>query len=141
MSSRVSEQDRRIYAEIANCLLPACGEFESAQAAGVAGAVLDDILGWRPDIAPDLLRGLVKSRDVPAQEAVVRLASEDPESYAAIRLAVFGAYYLNGGVRAVLGYRGQENRPVAEDEIPDYLADNLLGPVKAMPRRWRNPEP
>lgn len=136
--SRISEQDRTLYRALADVLMPAHGALPAASDAGVAGAMLDRILEWRPDLAPDLLRGLHACRSLDAADALGKLESQDRAAFDAIRFAVLGAYYLDADVMRAIGYRGQESRAVPENETPDYLDVGLLDAVIARGSIWRN---
>ena len=43
--------------------------------------------------------------------------------------AVAGAYFLNPDVRRLIGYPGQERRPIEAKDPPDYEQDGLLASV------------
>lgn len=130
MSGRVGDADRIIYRALADCLLPASDAMPAASDVMVAGEMLDKVLEWRPDIAPDLLRGVAASRDVEPAAALDGLQVADPDAYRAIRTAALGAYFMAPAVRAALGYGGQQSRPVSVDETPDYFVPGLLDPVR-----------
>jgi hypothetical protein len=135
--SRLSDQDRAVFRGLADELLPAHGTLPAASAADVAGPILDRILQWRPDLAPDLLRGVAASRSLGARDALVALEQHDRSAFDAIRFAVLGAYFQHADVMRALAYRGQESRPVAEDETPDYLQQSLLDAVIERGAIWR----
>jgi hypothetical protein len=137
MSTLVSERDRDVYRGIVDQLLPATGALPAASAAGVCGEMLDKILGWRPDLTKDLLRGLAAVRELTPADAIAWLEAHDAAAYHAIRLAALGAYYLDPAVRQAIGYPGQQSRPAPADERPDYLASGLLDPVKRRGPIWR----
>lgn len=135
--SRLSVGDHAVYRGLVDALLPASGSMPAAGDAAVAGDMLDRILGWRPDLAPDLLRGITRVREMAPQAALQLLEANDLEAFTAIRLAALGAYYLDPSVMKAIGYPGQQSRPVPPDETPDYLATGLLGPVVARGAIWR----
>jgi hypothetical protein len=137
--SRLSPADRAIYRALADALVPAFGALPAASRVGVADDGVDRVLGWRPDIAGDLLRAVAKSRSLPPDDALAALERDDPEALKALRLAVLGAYYLDRGVMEVLGYGGQPSRPVQDGETPDFLNSPLLAPVIARGAIWRDP--
>jgi hypothetical protein len=137
MSAPLSDEDRRVYRGIVDALLPATGRLPAASAAGVADAMLDQILNWRPDIIGDWMRGVRSAANLLPAEALKRLETQDQPAYAAIRLTALGAYYLDPAVMAALGYRGQESRLVPPDEIADYEAAGLLESVRARGPVWR----
>jgi hypothetical protein len=57
------------------------------------------------------------------------LNSENPKALATIGLIASAAYYMAPKVRELIGYPGQERRPIDPDAPPDYMQDNLLQPV------------
>jgi hypothetical protein len=140
MSSRLSERDREVYRRLADELLPASGKWPAASTAGDSGASPEQILDWRPDLAPDLLRGLSAVRDMPPGEALAWLSAYDAPAYQAFRLTVLGGYYLQPAVRSAMGYPGQENRPVPAGERPDYQTPGLLDAVASRGPIWRSDE-
>jgi hypothetical protein len=135
--SRLSDRDRDVYRGLVDALLPASGALPAASEAGVAGDMLDRILGWRPDLIADLLRGIASVRYLAPEAALKRLEAEDQAAFGAIRLTALGAYYLHPAVMRAIGYTGQQSRPVAPDESPDYLAPGLLEPVVERGPIWR----
>jgi hypothetical protein len=135
--SRLSESDHAVYRGLVNVLLPASGSMPAAGQVAVAGEMLDRILGWRPDLAPELLRGIAKVREMEPEAALQLLENDDLEAFTAIRLAALGAYYLDPSVMEAIGYSGQQSRPVPSDETPDYLEAGLLEPVAARGAIWR----
>jgi len=56
-----------------------------------------------------------------------------------IGLVASSTYHLMPGVRAIMGYRGQEHRPAGEAEEHDYLRDDLLQPVIDRGPIYRDP--
>jgi hypothetical protein len=138
--SRVSDADRAVYRALADALLPAHGSLPAASAADVAGANFDRILAWRPDLAPDILRGIAAARSRDPQTALQTLDENDRAAFEAIRFAVLGAYYLDAKVMQAIGYRGQESRPVPDNETADYLAGGILDAVIARGTIWRKAE-
>jgi len=138
MNGSLSDADRTVYRALIDALLPASGPLPAASAAGGADGMLDRLLEWRPDLSADLKRGLAAVRELPPAAAIAWLESRDAEAFQAIRLAAFGNYYLDPGVRQALGYPGQQSRPLVADEKPDYLTSGVLEPVIARGSIWRN---
>jgi hypothetical protein len=91
----------------------------------VSEALLDRVAAARPDLLDELGRVLGTPVGEPS-EFVARLRGEDLPGYRALRLVVAGAYYLDAGVRARLGYPGTEPYPVRVSEYPEYVAEGLL---------------
>jgi hypothetical protein len=119
--------ERRLLCELANVLIPAGEGFPSASDAGVAGAGLDQVLSFRPDLADGLKRLLAAARGRSAAEFIAELQRNDPVGFGLLAEFVPGAYFLNPSVREKLGYAGQTPRPI--DPHPDYLDDGLLQSV------------
>jgi hypothetical protein len=116
---------RRRLDALADDLVPAADGMPPASAVGVAGALLDRVLAVRPDLAPALQR-VLEAPPALGHGWLAALRERDPEGAAALLVAVAGAYYLDDGVRALLGYPGQEPRPVNPFDHPAYVAEGLL---------------
>jgi hypothetical protein len=125
MSSRIPEADRQAFARIVDILLPAAHGMPAGQAVGVAAEGLDKVIRLRPDIVPDLLRGI----RLFAQASALDPLQVDAEAWHAVRLAAYGAYYTTAPVQAILRYTGQISQPFDPDETPAYLTDGALRPV------------
>ncbi|MET0547507.1 MAG: hypothetical protein ABWZ40_14505 [Caulobacterales bacterium] len=139
--SWISGPDRDLYSQIADLLLPAFGALPAASDAGAAGAKLDQILGWRPELGPEIKRGLNAVRGLNALEAIQKLETEDEDAFTALKTLVLGAYFIDPEVMKALGYPGQESNPVSPSEDADYLRPGLLDAVKARGPIWRRPNP
>jgi hypothetical protein len=108
-------------------LIPAGDAMPSADEVGVAGALLDRVLAAVPSLAGALTAAL--DADI-AGEDVGRwldgLSARDSAAYRSLGLAVAGAYYLDPGVRARLGYEGQVPQQVRPAAFPEYVEEGLL---------------
>lgn len=123
------EEDRRMYARLADVLIPAKDQYPSASQAGVAGVLLDVVLRSRPDLS-DGLREVLESAQVQnPSEFVFKLEKENPEAFGVLTILVRGAYFMNPTVRRLFGYRGQLAEPIDYEAQPDYLQDDILQPV------------
>lgn len=127
--STLTEQDRATFAAIADVLIPAAEGMPSASQVGVHQAVLDRILALRPDLVENLLRGLRKAAGQDAKAAANLLNKEDAAALSAIGLAASAGYYMDPGVRKLIGYPGQESRPGNPDETPAYVTNGMLKQV------------
>ena len=132
--------DRDVLARLADVLVPAGGGLPSASEAGAAGEGLDRVLAARADLEAELVRVLRAARGREPAQAVAELRRDDAAGFAVLAEVVPGAYFMNAQVRAAIGYRGQEPRPI--DPRPDWLDDGLLqsvidrGPIyRPTPRR------
>ena len=132
MSRRLTEQDRATYARIVTAILPAAHGMPDGNAVGVAQGGLDGVLKLRPELAPDLLRGIRLS----GEGADLAALQADEEAWHAVRICAYGAYYLTPEVQAILHYSGQAAQPFEPDETPDFIASGLLDPVRARGSIW-----
>ena len=119
-----NSDERAVLARLADVLIPAGEGFPAASVAGVANEGLDQVLAFRPDLAAGLKKLLTSAQGRQAAECVTDLRENDPVSFGLLAETVSGAYFLNPSVRARLGYRGQEARPI--DPRPDHLDNGLL---------------
>jgi hypothetical protein len=120
----VTRIDRQRFAALADALIPAAEGMPSASEAGVHREGLDRVLAVRPDLAPELARVLAASAGEP-DEALHRLQRDDDTGFAALGLAVTGAYYTDPSVRRLIGYPGQQYRPELVTGEPDWDAAEL----------------
>ena len=121
--------DRTTLAALADVLIPAADRMPAASEAGAAGEWLDEVLRLRGDLEAPLQGLLERARGVDPPVEVERLEREEPEAFEALATAVAGAYFLNPEVRRLIGYPGQEPRPIEPEEPPDYEQDDLLASV------------
>jgi hypothetical protein len=102
----------------------------SADEVGVAHHLLDRVLAAVPSLAGALTAAL--GPDIAEEDIgpwLDGLSGRDPAAYRSVVLAVAGAYYLDTGVRARLGYKGQVPKPVRTDAFPEYVDEGLLDAV------------
>jgi hypothetical protein len=121
--------DRRTLAALADVLIPAADGMPAASEAGAAGEWLDEVLRVRGDLEAPLHSLLDRARGVDPAAEVERLEREEPDAFEALATAVAGAYFLNPEVRALIGYPGQQRRPIEPEDPPDYEQDGLLASV------------
>ena len=117
---------RRAFGALADLLIPAYKTYPAATSVGVHEKVLDDVLGFRPDLVEAFLRGAALIDTDILSESVNALSKDDPEAFGALSLAASGGYYMTAEVRAVLGYPGQESVTYDAHAVPDYLMDHRL---------------
>jgi hypothetical protein len=118
---------RSRLARVAQVLIPAGDAMPSAGEVGVAGALLDRVLAAVPSLAGALTAAL--DADMAGEDVgpwLDGLSARDPAAYRSLGLAVAGAYYLDPGVRARLGYEGQVPQPVRPAAFPEYVEEGLL---------------
>ena len=125
----VSNDERAVFASLADVLIPAAEGMPAASEVDVQGAMLDRILGLRPDLADAFRRGLAAAAGNPPADAAEALNRDDAEAFGAISIVASAGYYMTPAVRERIGYPGQENRPADPDETPEYVANGMLQQV------------
>ena len=124
--SKLTPDLRASFAAVADFLIPAYKKYPSATSVGVHEKMLDDVLGFRPDIVEAFMRGLTAIDTAVLSDSVNALYKADPDAFNAISLVASGGYYMAPQVREVLGYPGQEAVPYNPHEVPDFLLDHRL---------------
>jgi hypothetical protein len=122
---------RETFRALADVLLPAHGQMPAASAADADGGWLDRVLAARPDLVPVLTRVLPGAAGRDPLSEVRRLKREDPAGFLAVASACAGSYYLNPGIRRLIGYPGQEPSLPEPGEADAELSGGLLNPVVA----------
>jgi hypothetical protein len=112
-------------ARLADALIPAGVDMPSASDVGVAAGLADWALAARGDLINPLSTALSTDFD-DAWARLSELRETAGEAYDALVLLVAAAYYHHPDVRARIGYPGQEARPVAAFDYPEYLSEGLL---------------
>jgi hypothetical protein len=115
----MSPLDRERLGALADVLVPAAVGMPSATEAGVHREGLDRVLVARPDLELVLVRVLAAAAGEPG-DVLRRLQAVDEAGFAALTLAVTGAYYTDPAVRRLIGYPGQEYRPELVTRAPDW---------------------
>lgn len=135
-----SAAEREQFAAIADVLIPEAAGMPSASSVDVAGPMLDHVLALRPDLTPGLRRGLelTKDADGPAR-AAGWLNENDTDALNAIGLIASAIYFMQPGIRKLLGYPGQASRPVRPEEEDDWREGSLLDPVRDRGPIWTRP--
>jgi hypothetical protein len=124
--ANLSSEQRAAFAAVADLLIPAYKKYPSATSVGVHEKMLDDVLGFRPDLVDAFLRGVAAIDSTNLSASVNTLYKADPDAFNAISLAASGGYYMTPEVRQVLGYPGQESVPYDAHEVPDFLMNHRL---------------
>lgn len=125
----ISDDLREIFRAVADVLIPATRSMPSASQVNVHGPVLDHILGLRADLKQAFVRGLEACREGDPECAARRLNEADPRALATIGLVASAAYYMDEGVRKLIGYPGQEKRTYDPDATPVYVTNGMLQAV------------
>ena len=124
---QVSESLRQRLATIADGLMPPADGMPAPSSLDISGLQLDAVVSSRPDLVTGLCRALDAAGDAHDPIAWVEsLRMDDPTAYEALVTAVVAGYYLHPDVKRLLGYPGQEGRPMSVDGFPDYAAEGLL---------------
>lgn len=125
-TAKLTPELRAAFATVADLLIPAHKKYPSATSVGVHEKMLDDVLGFRPDIVEPFLRGLAAVDVGNLSASINELYKSDPDAFGAISLAASGGYYMTPKVREILGYPGQESVPYDAHAVPDYLLNQKL---------------
>ena len=133
------QEERVLFAKLADILIPVGDAMPSASQADVAGQWLDAVLAARPDLTSPLKDLLKNARNHSLPSNAAELQNRDAAGFAVLTEIVPATYFMNPAVQHAIGYGGQTPRPI--DPHPDYLDDGLLdsvvsrGPVyRATPR-------
>jgi hypothetical protein len=129
MSQTIDEEMRATFLGVADVLIPEALGMPSASQVNVSGAVLDRILALRPDLQEPFFRGVRAAVGKDPKLAAQAINRDDPRALAAIGLVAASAYYMDPGVRALIGYPGQEKRTYDPDATPEYIANGTLQKV------------
>ena len=117
----LTEQERSIYGPRADQLIPEAEGMPAATAVGVHTTWIDHALSARPDLINDFHASLaLGSPDDPAA-AIETLHRDAAELFDAFSVLTAGAYLMNPDVKKLIGYPGQEERPITGEDLPDYL--------------------
>ncbi|WP_020495846.1 hypothetical protein [Sciscionella marina] len=128
---------RRAFAALADVLIPASGPMPSAAEAGVPDALVDQALGYRPDLSDAFIRALASCSGADPEAALGQLAADSPDQFEALTVLTAGAYFLSTRVKAALSYTPPP-RPAHEDT--DTYVDMLAEVVdRGFPNRCDRP--
>lgn len=124
--TRISDEERQVFSDLADVLIPNAEGMPSASEVGVHQGMLDRVIGLRPDLSEAFHRGLSAAIGKDPATAAEELNQNDPEALTAIGLAASAGYYMTPRVRALIGYPGQENRPADPDAPLEYVENGML---------------
>lgn len=124
-------EDRAMFAQIADILIPAYREMPAASAVGVHSELLDTVLLHRPELLEDICRGLRAIEGDISKGTVQSLYVSDAPAFDAISLAASAGYYMSEAVWKKLNYPGQENAPFDIESPRVYDEEGLLDNVLA----------
>ncbi|MEE6166470.1 MULTISPECIES: hypothetical protein [unclassified Mycolicibacterium] len=115
----LTPEQRQVFAILAETLIPASDTMPSATAAEVSGDLLDQALGYRPDLVAALTAALDSSAGKDPEAALDDLATERPEQFEALTVLAAGTYFLSPAVKAAMPYDAAP-RP-ARDDMDSYV--------------------
>ncbi len=115
----ISPEQRRIFAAAADVLIPAADPMPSATAAGVDGALLDQVLEYRPDLVEPLVAALAECSGPDVPSALDALARDRPREFEALTISAAGAYFLSPAVKAAMPYDGAPR--AVHDDVDGYI--------------------
>jgi hypothetical protein len=121
------QNERALFAQLADVLIPAGSGQPSASAAEVHGDWLDQVLIARPDLVVPLKEVLAKAQGHDALIFVAELRSSGSPLFGVLAEIVPAAYFMNPTVQKAIGYSGQG--PKTMDPYPDYMEHGLLESV------------
>lgn len=128
--SQIDVNTRRVFAGLADVLIPNAEGMPSASEVNVHGELLDHILGLRPDLRENFMRGVSAASGRDPTEALNDMNKSDTAALSAIGLVASAGYYMTPEVRRLIGYPGQESRPDPNpDAVPEYVTNGMLQKV------------
>ena len=122
----VSDSTRRALETIGDHLIPAAHGMPAAGRMDVGTRQLDVVLASRPDLAPTLERVLADAIIEDVGGFVTALATDDPEGYGAVTLAVVAGYYMHPEVHRLIGYPGQVPKDVQRMGEREVYQEGLM---------------
>ena len=115
----LSSEQRGVFATLAETLIPASENMPSATTAGIADGLLDQVLGYRPDLVDAFTGALASCEGNDPEPALDALAAEQPDQFEALTVLASGAYFLSPAVKLAMPYDAAP-RP-ARDDFDDYI--------------------
>src|SRR5690242_698706 len=115
----LNADQRKLFATLAETLIPATETMPSAAAAGVADTLVDQVLGYRPDLVDAFVAALASCDGREPESALDGLVAEHPDQFEALTVLAAGAYFLSPAVKAAMPYAAAP-RP-ARDDMNDYI--------------------
>ncbi|MEU5849170.1 gluconate 2-dehydrogenase subunit 3 family protein [Saccharopolyspora shandongensis] len=123
----LDSEQRRTFAALADVLIPASEPMPSATAAGVPEALIDQVLGYRPDLAETFAGAVASCAGQGPEAALDELAARRPDQFQALTLLTAGAYFLSPQVKTALAY---DSPPRAAHDDTDAYVDMLVDVVE-----------
>jgi hypothetical protein len=117
----LTARDRALFGRLADVLIPDAEGMPSATQVGVHTTWIDEALAARPDLVAPFRRALASDPGHDPAAAISQMHSDDAAVFDAFSVLVSGAYLMCPEVKALIGYPGQEERPVTGDDVPEYI--------------------
>jgi hypothetical protein len=138
----VAAIDRKTLTAAADCIIPSAEKMPSASAAGAVGYI-ERLAVREPEVAKQFSRaltslgagfaGLSEAQQIEALRALERT---DPPAFAALRDAVYEAYYTNPAIWPRLGYTFRKGPKTTADLDP--FDAGQLARVRQLPKMYRD---
>jgi hypothetical protein len=116
----LTDGHRKLYAVLADLLIPGQDGILSATQAEVHDAHIDQALTFRPDLINDFLHALHHAESLEPRVAIETLATQHNRAFHALTLLTAGAYFLNPQVRQNV-YKGREAPKAATEDLDTYV--------------------
>ena len=127
-----------VLGDVADKLIPDAHGMPSARVV-VDAERIGFVLRARPDLAEPLTSALRSELGDDPDRRLETLGRDEPDSLAALQLAIVGAYYTDRRVRELIGYPGQLAIDLPTGTVPPYLEEGLIDAVVARGPVWRDP--
>jgi phage-related minor tail protein len=128
----LDDEERATITRVADVLVPARGAAPPASAEPGFWSALATALDARSDAFADVVDALHHLAPHAGEELWERLRALDaahPSTFQALSTVVAGAWLLTPGVRARIGYHGQQSDKAGIEEAADELTSGVLDPV------------
>ena len=119
---------------LADFLIPAHGEMPKFSDV-CTYADVEKSLDFRIDLKEGFARGIAADPATGAEAYLEKINRQDGEAFSALTTIAIATYYMNPGVRELIGYPGQENVQYDSKATQIYLTNGSLGRVIARGRK------
>jgi len=125
----LSGTERKRLGALARVMIPGGAGQPGADALGLEGAPVDDVLRIDPTRTGPLRRFLALDGPIDTLAGIEALAQCEPDGFAAVSVVLANAYFMHPETRAAIGYPGQEARDasVGLGEADLALVDVVAG--------------
>lgn len=119
--SVLTAEERALYGPRADVLIPNAEGMPAASEVNVHTEWIDQALAARPDLLAPFREALQIGSASEPEAAIEALHGERAELFDAFSVLTAGAYLMHPEVKKLIGYPGQEERPVTSDDTGDYI--------------------